>query len=120
MMQGLLFVLAALAGLVLIVNFSRVETPQIAPMSGACHSKQECRAHFDQLEKEQRPLECQGIPKQGGAVICRTLPNEKVKIARSETEYHHEEADRLGKIIVGFDRDEKRTTLSIEGTTPVE
>jgi len=64
-----------------------------------------------------KPLDCQGVPQQGGAVKCQTLPNAKVKIGRSDDDFYYEQADKNGEIIVGFDRDEKRALISVESET---
>ena len=60
-------------------------------------------------------ISCTGIAKQGGAVLCKTEPNAKVKIARSEKDFYFENADANGKLIVGFDRDETNTFLEAAG-----
>jgi len=60
-------------------------------------------------------IDCLGIPEQGGAVLCQTLPNAKVKIARSEKDFYFENADADGKLIVGFDRDEAKTFVEAAG-----
>lgn len=57
------------------------------------------------------PLECTGIIAQGGLVNCLTLPNAKVKIGRSADDFYYESADKNGRIIVGFDRDETKTII---------
>ena len=62
-------------------------------------------------------LTCVGVPKQGGAVKCQTLPNAKVKVGRSEDDFYYENADENGEIIVGFDRDETRTLISVTNET---
>ena len=51
-------------------------------------------------------LDCHGIAKQGGLVVCQTTPNAKVDVGRSETDTYTQTADKNGIIIVGFDRDE--------------
>lgn len=58
---------------------------------------------------------CDGIAKQGGLILCKTDPNAKVKIARSEDDFYFESADAEGRLIVGFDRDETRTFLEYGG-----
>ena len=60
-------------------------------------------------------LYCYGVEKQGGAVMCRTKPNSKVKIGRSEKDFYYETADEAGYLLVGFDRDETRTIIEAEG-----
>ncbi len=45
-------------------------------------------------------LDCNGVAKQGGALLCRTTPLASVKIGRSATR-----ADEAGRVIIGFDRD---------------
>lgn len=58
-------------------------------------------------QKPQPTIFCDGIFEQGGAALCQTVPNAKVKIARSEKDFYFENADDQGRILVGFDRDEK-------------
>lgn len=53
---------------------------------------------FERIERT--ILDCQGVAKQGGALLCQTTPLAKVKIGRSTTQ-----ADENGKVIIGFDRD---------------
>ena len=60
-------------------------------------------------------ISCTGLAQQGGAVLCQTKPNAKVKIARSEKDFYFENADAAGKLIVGFDRDEKKTFIEAAG-----
>ena len=60
-------------------------------------------------------LFCYGVEKQGGAVMCRTQPNAKVKIGRSNDDFYYEAADDDGYLLIGFDRDEKRTIVEAEG-----
>ena len=47
--------------------------------------------------------------------MCRTAPNAKVKIGRSDDDFYFENADRDGNLIVGFDRDEKQTFVEYGG-----
>jgi len=63
----------------------------------------------------QKSIVCHGIEQQGGAVLCQSLPNAKIKVARSETDYYFENADKNGQIIIGFDRDETNTFLEVAG-----
>lgn len=51
-------------------------------------------------------LDCHGITKQGGMVICRTAPNARVEVGRAEDDTYVQRADRNGVLIIGFDRDE--------------
>ncbi len=60
-------------------------------------------------------LNCKGVAKQGGAVLCKTLPNTKVKIGRADDDFYYETSDASGLIIVGFDRDETSTFLEVGG-----
>lgn len=59
------------------------------------------------------PLNCKGVVEQGGAILCRTHPNAKIKISRSSDDFYFERAGADGTLIVGFDRDEKRTALDV-------
>ena len=43
---------------------------------------------------------CEGVFKQGGAIMCHTTPGAKITLGRSETQ-----ADDQGRAILGFDRD---------------
>ena len=61
------------------------------------------------------PLFCEGVKEQGGAVLCQTAPNAKVKIGRSNTDFYYENADSQGRLIVGFDRDERFTFVEFGG-----
>ena len=65
----------------------------------------------------QPSIVCTGVPEQGGAVTCQTTPNAKVKVGRSEDDFYYENADGNGQIIIGFDRDEKRALISVDGET---
>jgi len=51
-------------------------------------------------------LDCHGIAKQGGLVVCQTTPNARVDVGRSENDTYTQTADKNGVLIVGFDRDE--------------
>jgi len=51
-------------------------------------------------------LDCHGITKQGGMVICQTTPNARVEVGRAENDTYIQTADKNGVIIIGFDRDE--------------
>ena len=59
-------------------------------------------------------LNCVGVLKQGGAVICQTRPSSIVKIGRTEKDFYYENADENGQIIIGFDRDEKTSFVEID------
>ena len=61
------------------------------------------------------PISCIGVAQQGGAVLCQTSPNAKVKVARSEKDFYFESADENGHIIIGFDRDEKSNFVEVAG-----
>lgn len=54
-------------------------------------------------------ISCVGVAVQGGAALCHTTPFAKVKVGRSETDFYYETADAEGRLIVGFDRDERYT-----------
>ena len=51
-------------------------------------------------------IDCHGIAKQGGLVVCHTTPNAQVEVGRSENDTYVQTADKDGVILVGFDRDE--------------
>ena len=61
------------------------------------------------------PITCSGMAQQGGLVVCRTQPNHKVKIARSEKDFYFETADENGVLFVGFDRDESTSFIEANG-----
>ena len=63
--------------------------------------------------KPMNNISCHGIPEQGGAVLCRTNPNAKVKISRGGKDFYYENADGNGQIIVGFDRDEDKAQIAV-------
>ena len=63
---------------------------------------------------------CNGVVKQGGAVLCQTLPNQKVKVGRSAKDFYYESADENGQIVVGFDRDEKYAVIDLGVGDPIE
>ncbi len=70
---------------------------------------------FHMVQGPPLKLHCYGVEKQGGAVMCRTKPNAKVKIGRSDDDFYYETADDRGYLLVGFDRDERRTIVEAEG-----
>lgn len=63
---------------------------------------------------------CTGVIKQGGAVLCRTAPNQKVKVGRSSKDFYFETADENGEILIGFDRDEKRAIIDLGVVEPID
>ena len=54
----------------------------------------------------QTGIDCHGIAKQGGLVVCQTQPNARVEVGRSENDTYVQTADKDGVLLVGFDRDE--------------
>jgi len=44
----------------------------------------------DLLSVELAKITCTGVAQQGGAVLCQTEPNAKVKVARSEKDFYFE------------------------------
>jgi murein DD-endopeptidase MepM/ murein hydrolase activator NlpD len=60
-------------------------------------------------------INCIGVAQQGGAVLCQTSSNAKVKVARSEKDFYFENADKNGQIIIGFDRDETKNFVEVAG-----
>jgi len=60
-------------------------------------------------------ISCTGVAQQGGAVLCQTGPNAKVKVARSEKDFYFESANEDGQIIIGFDRDETKSFVEVAG-----
>lgn len=69
----------------------------------------------DLLAVELAKITCSGVTEQGGAVLCQTEPNAKVKVARSEKDFYFESADENGQIIIGFDRDEGKNFVEVAG-----
>jgi len=67
-----------------------------------------------------QPIYCEGILKQGGAVLCKTKPNSLVRVGRSETDLYFEKTDAFGNLIIGFDRDEERAIISAGESYKVE
>lgn len=63
---------------------------------------------------------CTGVIQQGGAVLCQTFPNQKVKVGRSAKDFYFETADETGRILIGFDRDEKRALIDLGDGNPLE
>ncbi len=76
-----------------------LEAVRDAPMLSYAHSR----------------IHCLGVVQQGGAVLCQTAPNERVKVARSENDFYYESANEIGQIIIGFDRDETKGFVAVEG-----
>ena len=73
-------------------------------------------AEAPKFETRRAPnITCQGVAQQGGAVLCQTTPNAKVKVARGEEDFYFENADAQGFIIIGFDRDEGNNFIEAEG-----
>ena len=70
---------------------------------------------FHMVDAPPVKLFCYGVEQQGGAVMCRTQPNAKVKIGRSNDDFYHEKANDDGYLLIGFDRDEKRTIIEAQG-----
>lgn len=58
-------------------------------------------------------LDCHGIAKQGGLVVCQTEPNARVDVGRSENDTYTQTADKNGVLLVGFDRDEPAAFVRI-------
>ena len=56
---------------------------------------------------------CQGIAKQGGLVVCKTAPNARVEVGRSENDTYTQTANKDGILLVGFDRDEPAAFVRI-------
>ena len=67
--------------------------------------------------RTQNYISCHGIPQQGGAVLCQTKPNAKVKVSRGGKDFYYEKADGDGQIIVGFDRDEDKAQIAVGDKT---
>ena len=85
------------------------QTPQLRPLNNTADQNKTV-----ELVAPKR-IVCRGVAKQGGAVLCQTMPNAKVKVARSEKDYYFENADEDGHIIIGFDRDEKKNFVEVQG-----
>ena len=70
--------------------------------------------------REKTTIGCKGVAEQGGAVLCQTTPNQKVKVGRSKKDFYFETADGNGQILIGFDRDEKRALIDLGHGDPIE
>lgn len=69
----------------------------------------------DNIKLDGNPLlDCIGIAKQGGLVVCDTTPNAEIKISRGGNDFYTERADENGRLIVGFDRDEKFAEIILD------
>jgi len=96
------------------VKPAEIATPQsepkvIPPISPASSSASTPEPELQQSRK----IGCDGIIAQGGAVLCHTLPNQRVKVGRSAKDFYFEQADENGQILIGFDRDEKRALIDL-------
>jgi murein DD-endopeptidase MepM/ murein hydrolase activator NlpD len=79
-----------------------VDLPErIAPKPVAQEIISSAVAQIPALQKPNM-IECTGVLAQGGAVLCQTWANAKVTIDGVTTQ-----ADDQGRVIIGFDRDEK-------------
>ena len=67
----------------------------------------------DTLPSKKTTISCKGVFEQGGLAKCVTKPNAKVKIGRSLDDFYYETSDNDGVILVGFDRDETETFVSV-------
>ena len=102
---------------------------QITTISGECYGEEDCRAYLEKEKAENEELQlrekllavelskiyCKGVAQQGGAVLCQTKPNARVKVARSEKDFYYENANEDGLIIIGFDRNEKSNFVEVAG-----
>ena len=61
---------------------------------------------FAEIAPDRTGIDCHGIAKQGGLVVCHTTPNARVEVGRSENDTYTQTADKDGVLLVGFDRDE--------------
>ena len=61
---------------------------------------------LETMRQEVIGIDCHGIAKQGGLVVCQTTPNARVEVGRSENDTYTQTADKNGVLLVGFDRDE--------------
>ncbi len=91
------------------IAISETAIPRIKPINKPANKPAIKSAQLPVLgagEKPQSAIFCEGVFEQGGAALCQTTPNAKVKIARSEKDFYFENADDQGRILIGFDRDE--------------
>ena len=58
-------------------------------------------------------IKCNGVFEQGGLALCKTAPNAKLEISRSETDKFTAKADRNGNFLLGFDRDESFSAIKV-------
>ncbi|MEM7730043.1 MAG: M23 family metallopeptidase [Pseudomonadota bacterium] len=69
-----------------------------------------------QTSSAQAPgLDCHGVTKQGGMVVCQTAPNARVEVGRAEDDTYVQTAGPDGRIIIGFDRDEPAAFARVDG-----
>lgn len=80
---------------------------QVEALAAAKSSTAKLAAESTQMEKH---INCEGVLKQGGAVLCHTYPNSHITVGGIKTK-----SDADGYFIVGFDRDapkQEKITLS--------
>jgi len=58
-------------------------------------------------------IKCNGVFEQGGLVLCKTAPNAKLEISRSEADKFTATADPNGNYLLGFDRDETFSAIRV-------
>ena len=116
------------AGLLALTSCAEAKSPEeieprvkpSAPVSQihTDHGHDHSHDHSHAIITEAQPvpaLSCVGLAKQGGAVLCQTAPNSKVKIGRSEDDFYFERADIEGHFLIGFDRDEGDNFIEANG-----
>jgi murein DD-endopeptidase MepM/ murein hydrolase activator NlpD len=114
-------VILIFAALLLVVFKAKASAPQVSPPNqsktnelarslqslSVSEAKQlQVILTAESVVDNSEPLDCHGITKQGGMVICETAPFARVEIGRAEDDTYTQSADSNGIIIIGFDRDE--------------
>ncbi len=102
-------------------SFDPIPEPNLKPNENHGLELRETSAPkvLERLESRAPVFGCTGVAKQGGAMLCQTRPNQKVKVGRSTKDFYHEMADENGQIIIGFDRDEKQAIIDLGIGEPI-
>jgi len=101
-----------------------IPEPRVKPFQDATQaepSASDIAKSSDNIQLRTRTkVGCEGVIKQGGAVLCQTRPNQEVKVGRSAKDFYYETADENGQILIGFDRNEKRAIINLGVGEPIE
>jgi murein DD-endopeptidase MepM/ murein hydrolase activator NlpD len=107
--------IAVIAALILAACAAEPEAKaQISSVDVLLEQAEQNAAQVENLADDPFPaLHCHGIAKQGGLVICETVPNARVEVGRAENDTYTQTADANGIVIVGFDRDEPNAFIRV-------